>query len=533
MFDLKNLKSAIQQLVEERGLPHERAIDAVETALSAAYKKQYAKPEQIIRAQFNETTGDTEFFQVRQVVDSTTSLNSAEDRTDEEDTRTLFDGERHIWLEDAKKLQSEVATGDEIRFPLPQKETFGRIAAQTAKQAILHKLRESEKEAVIAEFSEKEGNIIIGHMQRFERGNIYVDLGRTVAILPFAEQIRGERFRQGERIRAIVLRVDQQARRGSFITLSRAHPNFVAKLLEQESTELATKIVSIKKIVREPGMRTKIAVETSDDSIDPVGALVGQRGVRVLTVMSELHKERIDVIEYQDDPAVFVEEALSPAPILSVEIDEENKKAIVKIAEDEVALAIGRGAQNFRLASQLTGYEIELITNNGDRAARTDGEEVQILNSNLFQLRNDRRDGEGKGEKEESDKDAGKKEKQDVVKDTKPKKDTGTESEDTNNTKDSAEENTEEKAEDDKAESKSESEEESKSKSKEEGESEKVDADKKEAPKKKATSKKKDKKEAPKKKATSKKKEEKETPEQIEETEDKAEDETAKDDQKG
>ena len=158
-----------------------------------------------------------------------------------------------------------------------------------------------------------------------------------------------------------------------------------------------------------------------------------------------------------------------PPPILSVEIDEENKKAIVKIAEDEVALAIGRGAQNFRLASQLTGYEIELITNNGDRAARTDGEEVQILNSNLFQLRNDRRDGEGKGEKEKGDKDAGKEEKQEVVKDTKPKKDTGTESEDTNNTKDSAEENTEEKAEDDKVESKSESEEESKSKSKEEG----------------------------------------------------------------
>ena len=376
MFDLKVLKSALEQLQEERGIPKERIIDAIETALAAAYKKDYGKKGQIIRAKFDMNTGSTEFSQIKIVVDETTvrmpleedeeeNIKSKEEKTqknvsdDEENVLPLFNPERHILIEDAKKIKKNVELDEEIVFPLETKDDYGRIAAQTAKQVIMQKIREAEKETVLGEYSERKGEIINGTIQRIERGNVFVEIGRVVAMLPREEQIPGENYRQGARIRAYILDVTEGLR-GINIRLSRSHPDFLAKLFEIESPEIANSVVEIKSIAREPGSRSKIAVVAHDEKIDPIGALVGQRGVRVDTVSNELSGEKIDIIEWSDDPKQFVADALSPARIQSIELNEQTKSAKIKVAEDQMSLAIGKGGQNVRLANKLTGWGIDI-----------------------------------------------------------------------------------------------------------------------------------------------------------------------------
>lgn len=378
MFDLKVMNSVLDQLEEERGISRHTVIETIESALATAYKKEYGKKGQVVRAEFSPDTGGVEFYQVKTVVDDSTVRDEEEEPQNEEDERPRFDPEKHLYLEDAKRMKKDVSVGDELVFPLEQKDDYGRIAAQTAKQVIIQKLREAEKSTTLEEYGSREGEIVTGTVQRIERGNVYLDLGRAVGVMPYDEQIPGERFRQGERVRAYLYKVEESPR-GVFLRLSRSHPEFLKKLFELEAPELANKTIEIIRIAREPGSRSKIAVITNDEHIDPVGSLVGQRGVRVGTVISELGGEKIDIIEYSEEQQQFVAEALSPADVLSVELDEENGRARVDVAEDQQSLAIGRGGQNVRLAAKLTGWKIDIHSAAGESLAEADEHgEVEI-----------------------------------------------------------------------------------------------------------------------------------------------------------
>ena len=388
MFDLKVINSVLGELEETRGISRASIIEAIEAALATAYKKEYGKRGQIIRVTFDPATGEANFFQVKIVVDESrvifedeeTSESEVEEAVETGDERVVYNPEHHILLEDAKKIKKDANLDDEIIFPIESKGDYGRISAQTAKQVIMQKIREAEKVSVISEYGKREGEIVTGTVQRIERGNIFVDMGRATGLLPYEEQIPGERFSQGERVRAYLYRVEESPR-GVFLRLSRSHPKFLEKLFESESPELASGTVVIKAIAREAGYRSKIAAEAKDSHIDPVGALVGQRGVRVSTVMSELRGEKIDIIEWSPDPKKFIEEALSPAKVLDIEIKEQEassedgstplqeKSALVTVSEDQQSLAIGKGGQNVRLAAKLTGWRIDIQSAKGEELA--------------------------------------------------------------------------------------------------------------------------------------------------------------------
>ena len=263
-----------------------------------------------------------EFRQAKIVVDDTLVREENEEPTNAEDHRSRFNPEQHIMIEDARRIKKDATLDEEISFPLESQEEFGRIAAQAAKQVIMQKIREAERASIISEYGEREGEIVTGHVQRFERGNLYIDLGRATAVLPYDEQIPGERYRQGERIRALLLRVDEGVR-GTFIRLSRSHPRFLTKLFEVEVPEMASGVVEVKGVVREPGSRAKIAVFSNDEHVDPVGSLVGQRGVRVAVVTSELGGEKIDVVEWSEKASDFVKESLKPAQVMDIELNED------------------------------------------------------------------------------------------------------------------------------------------------------------------------------------------------------------------
>lgn len=370
LFDLKALNAAFDELQTERGISRESVTEALATALAAAYRREYGKKGQIVRATVNPETGDVEFRQAKIVVDSTLVRREDEEATDN-DERSRFNPEQHIMIDDARRMKKDVQLDEEISFPLETKEDFGRIAAQAAKQVIMQKVREAERASIVSEFGAREGDIVTGHVQRFERGSLFIDLGRATAVLPYDEQIPGERYRQGERVRALLLRVDEGVR-GTFIVLSRSHPKFLVKLFETEVPEMAQGIVEVKSIVREPGSRAKIAVHSKDEHVDPVGALVGQRGVRVAVVTSELGGEKIDIVEWSADPAAFVKEALKPAQIASIQLTEEENRAVAQVADDQQSLAIGRGGQNVRLAARLTGWKIDIRSLGGENETPED-----------------------------------------------------------------------------------------------------------------------------------------------------------------
>lgn len=379
LFDLKTLNAALDELQTEKGISRESVIEAIATALAAAYRREYGKRGQIIRATFNPESGDLEFRQAKIVVDETLVRKEDEEPTSDEDHRSRFNPEQHIMITDAQRIKKDAALDEEISFPLETQEEFGRIAAQAAKQVVMQKIREAERSSIISEYGEREGEIVTGHVQRFERGNLYIDLGRATAVLPYDEQIPGERYRQGERVRALLLRVDEGVR-GTFIRLSRSHPRFLTKLFEAEVPELANNVLEVKGVVREPGSRAKIAVHSNDEHVDPVGALVGQRGVRVAVVTSELGGEKIDVVEWSENPAEYVKEALKPAQVMDIELIEDENRASVLVAEDQQSLAIGRGGQNVRLAARLTGWKIDIRSMGGDEkkeeVAETPAEEA-------------------------------------------------------------------------------------------------------------------------------------------------------------
>lgn len=367
MFDLKVINSVVRELEEERGIPREKGIEAITTALATAYKKEYGKKGQIVRASFDPDSGAVEFWQVKVVVDREQVMMEGDEEMEHhelkdaavEDIKIRFNPEQHMLIEDARKIKRDATVGDEIVFPLETKADFGRIAAQTAKQVIIQKIREAEKVSVMSEYGQKEGEIVQGSVERVERGTVFINMGRALGIIPYEEQMPNERWKTGDRIRAYLYAVEESPR-GIVLKLSRAHPKFLAKLFETEAPEIVAGTVEIKAIAREAGSRSKIAVVSHDAHIDPVGSLVGQRGVRVSTVTSELSGEKIDIVEWNDDPALFIEEALSPAEVISLELIDEERRAIVTVTEDEQSLAIGKGGQNVRLAAKLTGWKIDI-----------------------------------------------------------------------------------------------------------------------------------------------------------------------------
>jgi N utilization substance protein A len=362
MLDLKTMKSALEQLEQERKIPREKIIDAIEQALAAAYKKDYGKKGQIIRATIDIETGKMEFFQVKIVVDDTlVRMTTEEDEEEiaEDDERVRFNEEHHILLADAKKIKNGVKLEEEIIFPLEAKDDYGRIAAQTAKQVIIQKIREAERGAIIDEYGSKEGEIINGFVQKVERGIVYIDFNRATGIILPEEQIPGEFYRRGERIRAYLYSVEETPR-GVNLKLSRTHPQLIEGLFAMEAPEIASGTVEIKAIAREAGSRSKIAVYSNDDHVDPVGSCVGQKGIRVTTVMSELNGEKIDIIPWSADISHYISSALSPAHVLDIEVAEEEHKATVEVAADQLSLAIGKGGQNVRLAAKLTGWRIDI-----------------------------------------------------------------------------------------------------------------------------------------------------------------------------
>jgi N utilization substance protein A len=390
MLDIKALKIALEQLEQEKKIAHEKVVDAVEKSLAAAYQKEYGKRGQIIRCNINFDTGETTFDQVKVVVDETTVRMISEDEEVIDTTPTVegeellprYNEERHILISSARLLKKNAELGEEIVFPLENQDDFGRIAAQTAKQVIVQKLREAERESIVGEFKDKQETIVSGIVQRIERGTAFIDLGRTTAILPFEEQIPSERLRPGERIRAYLFSIEEGFR-GLSIRLSRTHPKFLIELFKNESAEIAQGTVEIVAVAREPGSRSKIAVKSNDERVDPIGACVGQRGVRVSAITDELSGEKIDVIEWSADVRRFIATALSPAKALSIELYEEEKKAVVTVSREEQSLAIGKGGQNVRLAAKLTGWKIDIVSG-GEMVAEateegslTAGEEVK------------------------------------------------------------------------------------------------------------------------------------------------------------
>jgi N utilization substance protein A len=390
MLDLKTINAVLGEF-EDRGISRATMLEAIENAMATAYKKEYGKRGQVVRAKIAMDTGTVEFEQVKLIVDDTmvrfptegeelpqeSAHHYHEEEVVKEGELPRYDSEKHILLEDAKRIRRTAALGEELVFPLEPQEDFGRIAAQTAKQVVIQKVREAEKMSMLEEFGEKKGEIVGGIVQRMERGALFIDLGRTTGLIPYEEQIPGERYRPGERIRAYLYSVDEGFR-GVYLRLSRAHPKFVVKLFEAEVPELASGAIEIKAIAREPGSRTKIAVASLDPHVDPVGSFVGQRGVRVSTVMAALGGERIDIIEWNEDQKELIKESLSPATVLEVELDEAEHRAKVTVSEDEQSLAIGRGGQNVRLAAKLTGWNIDIASSGGESVAESNGEQVDI-----------------------------------------------------------------------------------------------------------------------------------------------------------
>lgn len=363
MLDIKALKMAIEQLESERRIARDKLIDAIEQAFAAAYKKEYGRKGQVVRAHMDLDAGTVTFEQVKTVVDESVVRFDPEGEESapsaESDEREHYNEEKHILVDDARIIKGDATVGEEIVFPLEPKEDFGRIAAQTAKQVIMQRIREAERSSIIDEFGGKEGDIVSGYVQKIDRGTVFIDFNRATGILPQNEQIPTERYTRGSRIRGYLYHVEESPR-GVTLRISRTHPKFLEKLFAYESPEVASGIVEIKSIAREPGSRSKIAVWTEDPNIDPVGSCVGQKGVRVGTVMNELSGEKIDIIEWSPDPEEFVRKALSPARVLDLVLSEEEHKATIEVTPDQLSLAIGKGGQNVRLAAKLTGWKIDI-----------------------------------------------------------------------------------------------------------------------------------------------------------------------------
>jgi len=365
-MEQKQFILAIDQICDEKGISKEKAIEIVEASLASAYKKEYGKKGQIIKVNLDEVSGDIEVFQIKTVaeeVDETELKETGEKEIKEEEKEEIkkkFNPDKNLTVEEAKKYKKNPQIDDEIEIPLPPRSDFGRIAAQTAKQVMIQKIREAEKEVIFNEFKNKEGEVVSGIVQRIEGKNVFIDIGKAVGILYPSEQISGEYYKVGQKLKIYIMKIEEEAKETNLI-LSRTNPNIVGKLFELEVPEIFSKTVEIKSIAREAGLRTKVAVHSNEEGIDPVGSCVGQKGARIQTIINELGGEKIDIIEWSDDIKKYIQHALSPAKVLRIDVDEKNKSAIAYVDEDQLSLAIGKQGQNVRLAAKLTGWKIDVI----------------------------------------------------------------------------------------------------------------------------------------------------------------------------
>jgi len=338
---LSELKRIIDQISKDRGFDKQLLIEAIKEAVASAARKKYGSRRDI-EVHYNEEFGEVEVFQFRNVVED------------------AVDDQTEISFEQAKVLDPEVQLGDELGKKMENITDLGRIAAQSAKQVIIHRMKDAEREVIYDMFKDREGEVVSGIVQRFERGNMIVNLGRTDAILPKEHQIPKRSFKQGDRIRAYLLEVKENARDSQQLILSRTVDEFLVKLFTMEVPEIAEGIVEVMSVSREPGFRAKIAVSSTESDVDPVGACVGMKGSRVQNVVQELQGERIDIITWSPDPAKYVYNALAPAHVSMVMVDEDANSLLVVVPNDQLSLAIGRQGQNVRLASKLMGWRIDV-----------------------------------------------------------------------------------------------------------------------------------------------------------------------------
>ncbi len=392
-----DISSAIKQICEEKALSYDAVITTIESALAAAYRKDYGEKNQNIKVEFSDDISKSKVFDVKTVVEDMPEEEEVEpfdakamegkgkddDKEEEkkEDKKNKdkkeessveesgeevrkFNPRTEIEITDAKAIKKTAKVGDEIKTKLKIPASYGRMAAQTAKQVIIQKLREAEREMIFNEFKGKEHEVVSGTVQRQEGRMVLVDLGKAAGILPTEEQIRGEFYKPSQRIKVYIKEVRLGAR-GPEIILSRTSDEILKKVFYLEIPEISNGLVEIQAIAREAGSRSKVAISADSENVDPIGSCVGQKGARIQTIISELGGEKIDMIEYNEDPAKFISNSLAPAKVLNVEINEKEKKAIVKVTEDQLSLAIGKNGQNVRLAARLTGWKIDIA---GDAA---------------------------------------------------------------------------------------------------------------------------------------------------------------------
>ncbi len=375
---------AIQQICEEKNIPYEVVLETVESALAAAYRKDFGNKNQNLKVEFDPETTKTRVFDEKLVVEDQelpteeelAAMEAAQAAGAVEPEPELdadgnpikrFNPKLEIMITEAKGIKPDAELGETLRMELEVPGEFGRMAAQTAKQVIIQKLREAERENVFGEFKGREGEIVSGIVSRKEGRLVLVDLGRVMATMPPEEQIPNENYAPGQRVKVYVSSVTMTTR-GAMVIVSRAHPDIVRKLFSTEIPEVASGAVKIHSVAREAGSRSKVAVSSDDSNIDPIGSCIGQRGTRIQTIISELGGEKVDVILHDEDAAVFIGKALAPAKVKTVELDTANRVATVRADADQLSLAIGKGGQNVRLASRLTGWKINVMDVNEGQA---------------------------------------------------------------------------------------------------------------------------------------------------------------------
>ncbi len=397
---MSDLTNAIKQVCEEKNLDYQAVVNTIELALAAAYRKDYGEKNQNIKVIFDPNTATSEIYDVKTVVENLPAQEEEEmlrrlsdpdykreekeDRREEpvaegEEKERKFNPKTDIQLKEAMIMKHGAQIGEEIMTELPIPESYGRMAAQTAKQVIIQKLREMERDMVLNEFKDKEKEVVGGVVQRREGRLVFVDLGKAIGILPSEEQIFTEYYRPGERVKVYIKEV-REGHKGPEIILSRRSEEILKKIFYLEIPEVANGLVEIKAVAREAGSRSKVAIYTEAENVDPVGSCVGQRGARIQTIISELGGEKVDIIEYSEDPAKFIANALAPAKTLSIELHEAEHKAIVKVSSDKLSLAIGKSGQNVRLAAHLTGWKIDIIESAEDGEKKVaDSEAGEII----------------------------------------------------------------------------------------------------------------------------------------------------------
>ena len=358
-IDNKELILALEELEKEKGIKKEYLLEAIETALVTAYKRNFDSLENV-KIEMDRKTGATHVYSVKEVVEKVENEN------------------KEINIKEAKNINPNVEIGETVEIEIVPR-NFGRIAAQTAKQVIIQKLREAEREIIFTEFNDRKGEIVSGIIQKADKNIVFMDLGRLEGVMPTKEQIPTEHYKVNDKIKGYVLNVEKGAKGAPQVIVSRSHPDFVRKLLEFEIPEIYEGVIEIKSVSRDPGHRSKVAVYSPDPNIDPVGSCVGQKGVRIQNVINELNGEKIDVIEWNEDPSIYIASSLLPAKILAVDIKENERFAQVIVPDDQLSLAIGKSGQNARLAAKLTDWKIDIKSETQFRKILMDQQEAQNI----------------------------------------------------------------------------------------------------------------------------------------------------------